>query len=102
MNLLDPADFDQAVSDKVAAHADAIYRRTDRMFLVLMPVQWIGGIIAALLITPKTWIGAVGEVHPHVMFAVFGGAILCSLPMALALVRPGRLSTRVVIGCSQV
>jgi PAS domain S-box-containing protein len=102
MNLSDQATFEQAVGSKVRQHADAIYRRTDRLFTVLMPLQWIGGIAAALIISPQTWIGAQGHVHPHVLFAVFGGAVLCSLPMALAILRPGQLSTRMVIASAQV
>jgi PAS domain S-box-containing protein len=102
MNLTDHAKFVRSVQDRVDLHADAIYRRTDRLFTVLMPLQWIGGIIAAVVVAPRTWIGAEGHVHPHVLFAVFGGAVLCSLPMALAMLRPGRLSTRMVIACTQV
>jgi PAS domain S-box-containing protein len=102
MNLSDADTFERSVRDKVARQADAIYRRTDRLFTVLMPLQWIGGIIAALVIAPRTWIGAEGHLHPHVMFAIFGGALLCSLPMGLAILRPGRLSTRMVICCAQV
>jgi PAS domain S-box-containing protein len=72
------------------------------MFAVLMPLQWIAGIVAAVVISPQTWIGAHGQIHPHVMFAVFGGGILASLPVALAVLRPGKLSTRLVIACAQV
>ena len=30
-------------------------RRTDRMFAVLMILQWAGAVVAALLLSPKTW-----------------------------------------------
>ncbi len=90
MNSADQITIDRSIREKVAEDADAIYRRTDRMFIVLMPLQWIGGIIAALVVSPRTWIGAAGQIHPHVLLAIFGGALLCSLPMGLALFRPGR------------
>jgi PAS domain S-box-containing protein len=102
MTLSDQAEFDQSVEEKVRRHADATYRRTDRLFTFLMPLQWVGGIVAAVVIAPRTWIGAQSQVHPHILFAVFGGAILCSLPMALAWLQPGKLSTRMVIACAQV
>ena len=87
---------------KYEDHAYAIHVRTDRMFVVLMTLQWIGGIVMALVVSPRTWIGAQSSVHPHVMMAVLGGAVLAGLPIALALLRPGRLSTRLVIASSQM
>jgi PAS domain S-box-containing protein len=102
MSLSDKSKFDCEVRKKVASHADSIQRRIDRLFAVLMPLQWIAGIAAALFISPQTWIGAQGQVHPHVLFAIIGGAILGSLPVGLAIFRPGKFSTRMVIACSQV
>src|SRR3990172_9027964 len=102
MYLTDKATFDRSVEEKVVRQADVIHRRTDRLFAILMPLQWIGGIVAALVVSPRTWIGAQDQTHPHVVFAVVVGGLLCSLPVALALFRPGKLSTRMVIACSQV
>ena len=95
-------ELEASMAQKFDAHARSIHVRTDRMFAVLMVLQWIGGIVMALVVSPRTWIGAQGSVHPHVMMAIFGGAVLSSLPIALALLRPGRLSTRLVISTSQV
>jgi signal transduction histidine kinase/DNA-binding NarL/FixJ family response regulator len=71
------------------------------MFAVLMALQWIAGIVVALVVAPQTWIGARSEVHQHVMMAIFGGAVLASGPIALAILAPGRLLTRMVIATSQ-
>jgi signal transduction histidine kinase/CheY-like chemotaxis protein/HPt (histidine-containing phosphotransfer) domain-containing protein len=71
------------------------------MFAVLMALQWIAGIVVALVVAPQTWIGARSEVHQHVMMAIFGGAVLASAPIALAILAPGRLLTRMVIATSQ-
>jgi len=35
-------------------HRQNVYRRADRMFAVLMAVQWIFGIAAAVFISPRT------------------------------------------------
>jgi PAS domain S-box-containing protein len=91
-----------AVEERLAEHARAIHVRTDRMFAVLMIAQWVAGVLAAVVITPRTWIGAQSEMHPHVLFAVLGGGLIASLPIVLAWKRPGRFSTRIVIGVSQV
>jgi len=74
----------------------------DRMFAVLMIAQWIFGVILALLVSPYAWAGKVREFHPHLYAAVFMGAGLAAFPVALALLRPGRVSTRHVMVASQM
>ncbi|MBI3542698.1 MAG: HAMP domain-containing histidine kinase [Deltaproteobacteria bacterium] len=83
-------------------HVDAICRRTDRMFAVLMAIEYVGGIAAALLISPKTWSGSQSSIHVHVLAAVVLGALILSLPITLALVLPGRAVTRHVIAVAQM
>jgi two-component system sensor histidine kinase/response regulator len=79
-----------------------IYSRTDRMFAVLMLVQWLAAIVASLWLAPHTWSGASARVHPHVLLAVFLGAVLCWLPIWFVWRRPGEAITRHVIAVSQV
>jgi hypothetical protein len=83
-------------------HARSICVRTDRMFAVLMVLQWIGGIVMACLVTPRTWNGAQSQLHPHLIMAIVGGGLLAALPVVMALAIPGRLSTRMVIASSQM
>ena len=84
------------------AHARSIHVKTDRMFIGLMAFQWLGSVVLAMMLSPRTWHGAESSTHPHVWMAIVGGAVLASLPMLLAYARPGRLTTRLVISCSQV
>jgi len=83
-------------------HRQNVYRRADRMFAVLMAVQWIFGIAAAVFISPRTWSGTDSSVHPHVWSAVVLGGVLSFFPMVLAVLRPGRASTRYVIAVAQM
>lgn len=69
-------------------HQQQIYRRTDRMFAVLMPLQWLAAVAGAFWLSPRTWDGAHSSVHPHVWLAIFFGGGLCSLPVALAIFAP--------------
>jgi two-component system sensor histidine kinase/response regulator len=81
---------------------DTIYRETDRLFAALMIVQWIAAIAAAVWISPRTWEGAESWIHLHVWLAIgFGGAITI-YPVTLALLRPGRPSTRYIIAVGQM
>ncbi len=83
------------------AHQKRIYCQTDRLFVVLMLIQWIGGIIMALVVSPRTWIGATPYVHIHVWAAVSLGGLLSSAPVYMGLRHPGTVATRHVIALSQ-
>jgi signal transduction histidine kinase len=80
----------------------SIYKHTDRMFAVLMAIQWLAGIVAAYWISPVTWAGTASQAHPHVWAAVLLGGAISSLPIALALTRPGYASTRYTIAVAQM
>jgi signal transduction histidine kinase len=84
------------------AHQQRIYRQTDRVFAGLMVVQWLAGIAAALWISPTAWAGSTGSLHPHVWAAVLLGGAISSLPVALALWRPGATTTRHAIAVGQM
>jgi len=83
-------------------HRADVFRRCDRLFAWLMVFQWVAGLVAAITISPRTWAGAVSETHVHVWVALALGGAIASLPVALALLRPGRTSTRHVIASGQM
>jgi len=102
MNVsLDPLVLASRSQSLFDAHQAALSRRTDRMFAVLMGLQWAAGLVVALILSPRTWTGTSSAVHPHVWAAVGLGSLLASLPIALALLRPGRVSTRLTIAVAQ-
>ncbi|HYJ45845.1 MAG TPA: PAS domain-containing protein, partial [Pyrinomonadaceae bacterium] len=83
-------------------HQQTIHKRTDRMFAALMVVQWLAGIAAAYWISPATWVGTTSQTHLHVWAAIFLGGAISSLPVALALARPGCSSTRYTVATAQM
>ncbi|MBI3410178.1 MAG: PAS domain-containing protein [Planctomycetes bacterium] len=83
-------------------HQRSIFKRTDRMFAGLLAFQWLAGVIAAAWISPLTWEGASSSTHIHVLAALYLGGAITALPVALALLRPGRTSTRHIVGISQM
>ena len=100
----------QAASEKTSERArrllaerlDKARRNTNRIFAVLMVVQWIAGILAAVLISPLTWIGSASETHIHVWAAVLLGGAITSLPVVLVLTCPGLTLTRHVVAVAQM
>jgi two-component system, sensor histidine kinase and response regulator len=86
----------------VEEHQRALNQRTDRLFVVLMLLQWLAAIGAALWISPRTWAGSFSETHPHVWAALLLGGLVTLFPVGLALVRPGSVLTRHTIAIGQM
>ncbi len=90
-------------ADEVFLHKQQlIYAKTDRVFAYLMIFQWIAGIIFALVISPRTWIGTTSYLHLHVYMAIFLGLIIALPPVVLAFARPGLNITKYVVAVSQI
>lgn len=79
-----------------------ICRSTDRLFVKLMIFQWCFGIVMAVFVSPRTWIGESSLVHIHVYAAIFLGAAIAALPVVLGILRPGEIYTRHVIATGQM
>jgi two-component system, sensor histidine kinase and response regulator len=85
-----------------AAHTNDIHKRTDRLFAGLMALQWIGGILFALWVSPLAWAGSTSSTHIHVWAAVVLGGIISLFPALLGVCRPGLASTRYTIATAQM
>lgn len=96
-------------TSELSARADQLFEehryqlcaRTDRMFAVLLFVQWIGGALAALWVSPRAWSGIDSYLHPHVWLAVVVGGLLNVVPICMAVWMPGRVATRQAIAVAQ-
>src|SRR5258705_2024707 len=76
--------------------------KVDRMFAVLLVIQYLAGILGAIVVSPYAWAGKERVLHMHVWVAVLAGAGIALLPILLAIFRPGRPLTRHVIAASQM
>jgi two-component system sensor histidine kinase/response regulator len=108
MSVMDVAEL--TPPDTQAARADFLfhesritnYKRIDRLFAGLMCFQWVVGVIAALVISPRAWAGSVSHVHIHVWAAIFLGGIITIFPVSLAILKPGEVLTRHTIAVAQM
>ena len=91
-------DADQLLTESLRV----IRARTDRLFAGLMAFQYVAGIAIALWISPRTWIGGQYALHVHVIAAAVLGGLVSSVPIYLALNRPGEVLTRHAIGVGQM
>lgn len=93
----------QARAEQIfAQRLHSVRVQTDRWFAALMAVQYVAGIVVALVISPRTWAGTTSALHGHVLAATVLGALIVSLPIALALRRPGAAITRHVVAAAQM
>jgi PAS domain S-box-containing protein len=92
----------QRVAEIFNEHQRLVHSRTDRMFAGLMALQWLAGVAAALWISPKAWEGTASHTHPHIWAALFLGGAISSLPIILAITRPGQVATRYTVGVGQM
>jgi hypothetical protein len=97
-----PASVGTRAAELDTAQRQARYVLVDRAFAVLLTIQWIAGIAAALWLSPYAWAGKEKVLHVHVWIAVLGGAGITLLPVLLAIFRPGWVVTRHVIAASQM
>ncbi len=79
-----------------------IYVRTDRLFAVLMILQWLGAVAAALWISPRTWSGSTSQIHIHVWAALGLGGLITGLPVLVVWMRPGGMLSRYTIAVTQM
>lgn len=86
----------------LAQRRHTIYAHVDRMFAVLLILQYFAGIAAAVFISPLTWSGTRTSVHFHVWAAIVLGGLIVSLPIAAAVNSPGKTRTRYLIAIGQM
>lgn len=99
--LPNDAAFARAAEAKVRCELTAIAIRTDRMFVLLMALQWMAAVATALWLSPRAWSGMQSSIHIHVWAAVLLGGALSGLPIYLGLAHPGLALTRQVIAVAQ-
>jgi len=75
---------------------------TDRLFAKLMVMQWLGGIVIAVWISPMAWSGSTILPLWHVWAAICLGGAISAAPVLLAWRQPGRIVTRHVIAVAQI
>jgi signal transduction histidine kinase/CheY-like chemotaxis protein len=72
------------------------------MFALLLAVEWVAGIVAACWLSPRAWFAGESQVHIHVWVAIVLGGLVDSVPIALALLYPGKSITRHAIAVAQM
>jgi signal transduction histidine kinase len=78
------------------------YAQCDQMFAVLLFIEWLGGVLTALLVSPNSWEGVSSNTHIHVILSIWLGMAIIVLPIALAWFNSGTAMTRQTIAVAQI
>jgi PAS domain S-box-containing protein len=78
------------------------YCQADRLFAVLLIVQWLAALAVAVWISPAAWNADPSAVSPHIGAAVSLGTLVISIAVTLAWLRPGRAVTRHTVAVAQM
>jgi K+-sensing histidine kinase KdpD len=94
------------IDEKTKTIFDALVRKNyaacDQMFAVLLFIEWLGGILTALMVSPSSWEGVTSSTHIHVVLSIWLGMAIIVLPIALAWFYSGTSLTRHTIAVAQV
>src|SRR5436190_3769596 len=72
------------------------------MFAVLLAIEWVSGILFAVIFSPRAWKGDQSSVSPHLMAAIFLGVAIAAFPIWLVLTQPGERLTRNAVAFAQL
>jgi two-component system sensor histidine kinase/response regulator len=79
-----------------------VYRSTDSLFVILLLLEWIAGMITAVVLSPMAWGTPLEGFNVHLATATIFGGVVVALPVFLALFRPGASLTRHVVAVGQM
>src|ERR1041385_8813901 len=103
---MSPANLNDNLAQRAKALFESlekdIHQRIDRMFALLMLVQWFAAIAAALWLSPRTWSGASSQTHIHVWSSLLLGGAITLYPAFLAWRHPGATLTRHTVAMGQM
>ena len=92
----------QLTLERFSASRNEVLERTNRLLAALLVIEWLAAVVASIVISPLTWAGPTGWTHPHVWGALVVGAIIASLPAAMAYSAPKTPWLRYVIAVAHM
>lgn len=90
--------LEESANNRFLASFRKLCEKSDRILAVGLGIQWLILVGLALIVTPKTWIGASSSANTHLIAAIALGGIVAALPILLMRFHKGELSTRLSIG----
>jgi two-component system sensor histidine kinase/response regulator len=89
-------------SEILERRRSSVYRSTDRIFVILLIIQWLGGIAAAGWLSSTAWAGSFAGVNVNLRAAIWLGGLIVVAPVVMAFLRPGAAATRWTIAVAQM
>src|SRR5687767_8466415 len=71
-----------------------VFAQTNKLFWWLLVVQWAFAMMIATVWSPRAWEGEESTIHPHLLAAIFLGALQVLPPLLLMRLAPYHWLTR--------
>lgn len=98
----DPALVRQRIEQLYASYERSVFAKTNQLFWWLLIAQWAFAVLIAAVWSPFAWAGAESSLHPHLLAAIFIGAIIVLPPLVLIRELPHHPVTRHATAIAQV
>ena len=92
----------RGVTEAFVAYEQRVFVQTNQLFWWLLLAQWAFAITVAAIWSPRAWEGDESVPHPHLIAAVFLGALLVVPPLLLIRWAPHQWLTRHAVAVAQV
>lgn len=79
-----------------------LFKRIDKLFLVLLYFEWALATVIAFALSPQTWDGPQSSIHIHVVEAFLFGGALISLPTMAVIQSSEKTLTRHILAIAQM
>lgn len=79
-----------------------VFRFSNGIFRVLLPLQWVIALVIAAIWSPRTWEGTEGFVHVHMVAAIVLGALATAVPLWFIRTAPNAAGTHIIVALAQV
>ncbi len=76
----------------------ALCSKTDKLLSVSLVIQWGILVALAMIVSPKTWIGASSSTNTHLIASVVLGGVIALFPVLMCRLKTGELATRLSMG----
>src|ERR1700691_3697023 len=85
-----------------SSHSNLRSAQVGRMMSWLLAFEWLGMIVTASVLSPRTWSGNQSQLHPHLWAAILAGPAFILPAILLTVIYPTRPITRHAIAVAQM
>ncbi len=95
-------DSDERVKQLYQLHHYDVCKQTDRLFSILLPIQWVAALACSIFVSPHLWVSDPLMVEHSFHAAFIIGGIITLIPLICLIAKPGALFNRYIVASCQM